>query len=479
MTLDSRATSPPIADVRTRARQQATTLSGGVVIVLGAAAALLLVVAFIALDYGFNQDSHRLFKILAGVAVGGTILVKPRLGLFLLPVVVVFINWMPLIPVPMMNVQNVLVFGVFFVWIVGRALRQEPSVRTSGLGPAIGVFAAAAVLSWIRGAVAPITPDYSVPLIGIVLFRSLVPLVLYFMGLSMLHGPRDRRWMTTMIVVAVIAEAGATIALGQNGSGDRAVGSYDQPNNLGTFLAMFVCLLVALVPAPRSWFARMALLGGSAAAMLGLFMSLSRGAIVAVVIGLLFVCMRTSRVMVALILLLGLTSPLWVPTSVKERMASTQVEVEGTDETRLDKSTVKRVNTWQTILSVASEHPLDGVGFAGLSYILIDTASDPSLEVARSAHSTFFRVLGEMGIFGLVIFIWLLWRCWALSLAGARAADNRFDRQLAVGLGGATLALAISCGFGDRFFSIEIIGNYWLLCAVVQDLVLERRGQKG
>jgi hypothetical protein len=84
-----------------------------------------------------------------------------------------------------------------------------------------------------------------------------------------------------------------------------------------------------------------------------------------------------------------------------------------------------------------------------------------------------------MGVFGLGLFVWLLWRCWSLSLTGTRLATNRFDRQLAVGLGGATLALVISCGFGDRFFSIEIVGGYWLLCALVQDQVFESRRLRG
>ena len=51
----------------------------------------------------------------------------------------------------------------------------------------------------------------------------------------------------------------------------------------------------------------------------------------------------------------------------------------------------------------------------------------------------------------------------------------RFDRQLAVGLGAATLALAVSCAFGDRFFNVLVTGNFLVLCALVADLVLESR----
>ena len=42
-------------------------------------------------------------------------------------------------------------------------------------------------------------------------------------------------------------------------------------------------------------------------------------------------------------------------------------------------------------------------------------------------------------------------------------------------LGAATIALVISCAFGDRFWPITVTGNLWLLAAIVDDIVLERQ----
>ena len=38
----------------------------------------------------------------------------------------------------------------------------------------------------------------------------------------------------------------------------------------------------------------------------------------------------------------------------------------------------------------------------------------------------------------------------------------------------ATIAMAVSCAFGDRFFSVIIAGSYWMTCALVSDLLIER-----
>ena len=122
------------------------------------------------------------------------------------------------------------------------------------------------------------------------------------------------------------------------------------------------------------------------------------------------------------------------------------------------------------------EHLIEGVGYAGLAWYLQEyRANAGRTDIAGSAHNTYLRMLGEMGVFGLLAFLWLLWKCMKLSLEGVRRAANRADRQLAVALGAATLSLAISCAFGDRFFEITNTGNFWMLCALVQNQVLEAR----
>jgi O-antigen ligase len=481
VTLDHRATPvAPVRELRGSARRQAHTLSGGVLAVVGAAASLLVVGLLFVLDYRFDQEAHRLVKLVLGMTGVGAILLRPRAGLFLLPLAIPFLGWMPRIPVPFLNADNVLVFGAFFAWICGRVLTGQRVFRTGRLGPVIGVFVGVTILGLVRGAAFPLSPSYDTKLASTLLFRATVPFVIYFMGLSMLRGQRDRRWMGGVLALALVAESVTTILCGGNGRGGRAEGSFGQANELGAFLAMFTCLAAAMIPAARSWLARLALAAGAGAGVFAIFMSLSRGAMVAVAVGLMFVALRSSRVMTVLLLLLLVSAPLWLPANVKQRITSTQVDVEGSDEVAFGASTQKRLNTWQIILSVAGEHPIEGVGYAGLGGVIVGQATTMGVEtVASSSHNTFLRMLGEMGIFGLFAFLWLIWRCLRLAADGVRLAADRMDRQLAVGLGAATIALAISCLFGDRFFQILIVGNFWMLCAVVQDQVLERRERGG
>jgi O-antigen ligase len=94
--------------------------------------------------------------------------------------------------------------------------------------------------------------------------------------------------------------------------------------------------------------------------------------------------------------------------------------------------------------------------------------------VKDSAHSTYLRMLSETGVIGLGLLVFLLWSAFWLGERGVRAARSRLDRQIALGVLAGVLALAISCGFGDRFWELSIAGNLWVACALVDDALLER-----
>jgi len=145
------------------------------------------------------------------------------------------------------------------------------------------------------------------------------------------------------------------------------------------------------------------------------------------------------------------------------------VSDEASDEVELEGSSADRVETWRTIVTLVANHPIEGVGFGGLGYVLSSLGSTLSTDIKDSAHNTYLRFLGEMGLVGLGLFLWLLWSCWKLAATVGRTATNPFDRQLALGFAAATMAMAVSCMFGDRFAQVTIGGNFWVLAAIVTD----------
>ena len=465
--------------VREAARQQARGLSGVMVALLGALAAIVLMVGFILLDYQFNQASHRLFKILLGCMGAACIVLQPHFGLWLIPVASPFLTMLPKVPVPGLNSLNALLLMVFFSFALVRVLSRQSFLRPARLGPWIGGFMLLATLSILRGAAFPTGLEYNWGAASLALFRGGVSFLGYFIALSMVRGERDRRIYALAIVAGLAAEAVATIMWGGNGTEGRAVGSLGQANDLGAFLAIYTAITAALVFGARSIPLRLMLVAATLAGTWALLLSASRAAVFSLAAALLFIALRSSRLLLALVVLALLTSPLWIPERLKERIMSTQVEAEDTDEVELEGSAQARVETWTTIMKVVSHHPIEGVGFNGLGQLLQETGADMGLYIVKdSAHNTFLRIWGELGLIGLGLFIGLLVACVRLAFDTARAATNRFDRQLGIGLAAAVIAWVISCAFGDRFFRFEIGGSVWLLCGLVNDAWLEQRGAR-
>jgi O-antigen ligase len=477
VTLDPRPV--PRAQIRAMqqtARDQARGVSSALVIGVAMALALGLVLLFAVLDYHLGQATHRLIKILAGGGLFATIVLWPRIGLMLFPLLVPFIIWFPRIPIPGVNPLNIILGTVFAAWATGRVLRREPIVRGGRIGWALVAIMTIAALSIVRGGAFPTGYHYEVGDSSISLFRVGVTFATYFIALCIVRGERDRKLLTWAIVIGLLAEALVTARLGRNGRGGRAIGSVGQSNELGAFLAMYSVVAAALFLGVRNWFGKAVLMGTFVVGCYALMISLSRGSMLALAAGLVYIGFRTSRVLGVLVVLALVASPLWAPQYVKDRMMETQRSAGGgSDEMELEGSSQLRIDTWKAIGKLVADHPLDGVGFDGLSYVLPETGEELGIEVKDSAHNTFMRFLGEMGIFGLAAFCFLLWKCWRLSVEGMNAARTMFDRQLSIGLGGATIAMAVSCAFGDRFFSVIISGSFWFMCALVDDLVQERR----
>lgn len=474
MSPESPASAPIVRQVRAQARRQTSSFASGMGLAFGILVAMLGVTAIVLLDYSFGQAPHRVIKLVIGVAGMVWVLLQPRIGLFMIPIITPFLPWVPPLPIPGLNALNALVASVFVTWMIYRVIRRESLMRKGMLTTPLTIVIVLCGLSVLRGTALPSGFHYDGAEGGIQLFRAVITLVMYFIVLAMARGERDRRMLSWSIAIGMLAEGVVTMLFGRSGSGSRAVGSIGQANELGTFLAMYAVFAAALIPGIRNWFGRLFLAGAVVVGSYGVVLSVSRASLLALGAGLFYVGIRSSKMLTLVLVLVGVTSPLWAPDYLKARLLGTQVEVQGSDDVTLEHSAQLRVDTWRAIGDIVAAHPLDGVGFAGLAFVLPDTGNEMGVDVKDSSHNTFLRFLAEMGVLGLLAFCWLLWSCWRLADAGRRAAQTRFDRQLAVGVGAMTIALALSCAFGDRFFSILITGNFWIACAIVNDILLDR-----
>jgi len=217
---------------------------------------------------------------------------------------------------------------------------------------------------------------------------------------------------------------------------ERAVATSVDPNALGGTLAMLGAL------AAPQFLTRRNLLGsrGLALAAFGLIvtclvLTFSRGALAALVAGLLIIAaLRYRRLL--LILALGATLLLTLPATqgyVERFAAGVQGE---------DLATRMRFGEYKDALTLIGRYPWLGVGFAGT----------PEKDIYLGVSNAYLLIASKMGLVGLAGFGWVMATVlgWTFARRRALAAD---ESLAAIGLGlFAGLVAALTVGVFDHYF---------------------------
>ncbi|MFI5369989.1 MAG: O-antigen ligase family protein [Candidatus Eisenbacteria bacterium] len=467
---------PSPAELRARAQRGAQGLATAAIPIVSGMVAIGLVLVFVVLDYVMGANVHRLVKLLIGLSAMVGLVANSTIGLFILPIANPMLGLLPKLPLPGLNTLNVVLLGIFVPFAIQRTFRRQQVLRGGTLTLPLLLLLVLLALSVLRGAAFPTGYVYEAGDAGLSVFRCFMTFTVYFITYAIVTGEQARRRMTWAIVLGALVESLYAIMTGRSDHG-RAGGSMRQANELGAYLAMFASFAFAMSFGVNKWWQRVLAWGTFGLASVGVLFSVSRGGMVALALATLWVTWRSARWVTLAIVLVLATSPAWLPDYAMERIhMTTSGPGDSEDESGgLDPGAESRVNTWHTILHIVQDHAIEGIGFESLHYVLPQAGEELGLHVKDSSHNTFFRLLAEAGIFGLGAFLFLFYRVFRLAETGVRLARDRFDRQLSVGLSGAALALFVSCWFGDRFFQIMITGNLWVACALVDDLVHERR----
>ncbi|HEU0130579.1 MAG TPA: O-antigen ligase family protein [Mycobacteriales bacterium] len=232
---------------------------------------------------------------------------------------------------------------------------------------------------------------------------------------------RDPRLGARLVRAFTLACAGAAVA-GIYGFAvlryDRARGPLEDPNDLAFFLVAAVPLAVALARSTRHrrWYGVVALL------LAGIAATLSRGAVVALVVVVLWALAAgwlrprtaalTSLVAVAAIVLLSVLVPALVESALTQKKAVASSNVSS------------RRLRWAAAGDMTLDSPLLGLGPAGfrLNYQRYQGGRDTTFVGGDVAHEMYLEVSSELGVPALVAFLLVLALPWRGSPPEYRGA---------------------------------------------------------
>lgn len=234
---------------------------------------------------------------------------------------------------------------------------------------------------------------------------------------------------------------------------------YAGVNGLAALEAMAASFLLGMFSFVRQKWVKAAILLMLATCGYCLLFSFSRGGYLGFVAGLVTLGLFRSRWMLVAAAVLVLGWQALLPPAVQERiLMTTQDSGEGQ---QLDASSELRIDLWKDAMESFKRNPLTGTGFQTFGYF-------SHAGGLRDTHNYYVKVLAEMGIAGLMVFLWLLWKLLRTGTALYSSAQDPFWRGFGLSLTAVLISAFIMNFFGDRWTYQQVDGYIWILvgCAL-------------
>jgi O-antigen ligase len=182
-----------------------------------------------------------------------------------------------------------------------------------------------------------------------------------------------------------------------------------------------------------------------------------------------FLTFKKNWIIAVLIAVALLNYEAWAPETVVGRIQSTeQAEqpakpVEGAGEGKYDESTESRLVIWAAAGQLIDEHPW-GIG---LNHFKREIGTYAPRYKNMDAHNNYVLITTEAGYLGPLALAILLIALFALAWRTERMNDSVEAKVLGVAFTMSVLAVAMGNIYGSRFFDGDVMGNFWILAALV------------
>lgn len=240
----------------------------------------------------------------------------------------------------------------------------------------------------------------------------------------------------------------------------RVYATLENPNVLAEYLMLVLPLALGMLLAGKSFSRKFIFSIITGIITICLVLTFSRGAWLGLVLALVvFAALKEPRLLILLILI-SLISPLFMPSVVINRVASI-----GSLE---DSSNAFRVTIWIAALRMIKDYWITGVGLglSAFSRVYRDymIAGTPALH----AHNLYLEMGIEMGIVGLLVFLWMITA--GLSKAMNSIKKDTWSSFILAGVIGALSGHLLHGLFDYVWFSPRIVLAFWLFFGMMSAL---------
>jgi putative inorganic carbon (hco3(-)) transporter len=415
------------------------------------------------MNFGLESYVGLILYVVGIAALLATLLWRPIVGMYYL---------VPLIPLQTVRYRlndfplGGSVIGIMVVAMaVGAMRRGQPILPKTSLSRIVLVYAGFTFVSLWLGMM---YLGSDLPIFGEVRFDMWQEYILMPALLMMVVAIQPtRRQMMVLILLMCLAGLSMDRSFNSEVSGKDfskfsndlrdAGGSmgYAGINGLAAFEAQFTTFVLAIAAFERRRLWRLAYWGLAAFSASCLMYALSRGAYVALLIGVLFLGVVKQRKLLVLMGVFALTAATIVPPAVIERV---QMTSKGDGE--LDHSAETRLTLWEDAMQLFDSNVVTGTGFNTYAFM-------HRVGSYEDTHNFYLKVMVETGVLGLLLFFALVTKMFRAGFQLFRKSKDPFFQSLGLGLTGWMVAALTASLFGDRWMYFQIAGFMWVLAGMV------------
>ena len=243
----------------------------------------------------------------------------------------------------------------------------------------------------------------------------------------------------------------------------RATASFKDSNTLGIFLSAIAPLIFGLTLYYLKGAKRLVFILISLVSLIGIGLTYSRPTLLAVYLAIFMLLgVRKGRFLIGLLIILTLISPFIVPKSVKDfakQVNYNPIRFMCNDD---------RIAIFRNSFNMIKHHPIIGVGANTFMKNYKKYKESPEyMNIVTSdtlyAHNNFLHITAELGLIGLSIFIWLLYKLFKECINIYKRLEDSFLKVVSLSLSACLLAFLINGLTESSLYSSRVAIIFWYL----------------
>ena len=239
----------------------------------------------------------------------------------------------------------------------------------------------------------------------------------------------------------------------------RMTAAFFHPNMFGIYLGLFLPLSIAVTLYAYQGRQKAFGFAASILALFCLLSTFSRGSFAGFLAALFFIAaMKKDKVLLGSLILMIAMIPFILPHDIKEWAGTKPTIWEFLLNT-------KRIGDWRNALNMIRHHPFLGVGVNTYTlnfekYKLRDASRFVS--DTGWSHNSYLQMAAEIGVFGPLLFFWLIFRLFRSGLRSCRSLEDPFLKAAALGIMGGIIAYLVNGITETALYYSKMVSLFWI-----------------